>query len=161
IRGCVVLAGGASNSWCWDGATWTNISSTTPVRRFASVFFDPALGATVGWGGGASPTPAVEMGKLDGSPVIPQAPIVARVRAAMAYDARRGQLVLFGGENSAGTVYGDTWESDGRSWVLRQTGIAPSARSNAAMAYDAGRGRIVLWGGDSVDEATWEWDGDT
>src|SRR5260221_6832669 len=84
----------------------------------------------------------------------------------MAYDARRGRVVLFGGSGSQG-VLGDTWEWDGSAWAL-QRASGPSPRAEMAMAYDSARGRVVLFGGVNfsgpapVEFAdTWEWDGTT
>jgi hypothetical protein len=90
----------------------------------------------------------------------------ARAGHAMAFDARRGRAVLFGGERGA-TLLGDTWEWDGSQWT-RACGsapcatTAPPARFAAAMAYDSQRGVSVLFGGQSQTGAladTWEWDG--
>jgi hypothetical protein len=80
---------------------------------------------------------------------------------AMAFDAARGRLVVFGGYGAS--ELGDTWEWDGTSWQDKTpTGARPSARTDTSMAFDAVRGRVVLFGG--YDGAlslsdTWEWDG--
>ena len=71
----------------------------------------------------------------------------ARHSLAMAYDAARGRLVLFGGYGGSGVRLNDTWEWDGTNWSEVQAANAPPARNLHAMAYDAGRGRIVLFGG--------------
>ncbi|MDQ2985552.1 MAG: hypothetical protein M3R13_02365 [Armatimonadota bacterium] len=77
---------------------------------------------------------------------------------AMAYDSRRGVIVLFGGGAT------DTWEFDGTSW--RQVASAgPSLRYFAPMVYDQARGKTVLHGGSSgwigspLLSDTWEWNG--
>lgn len=83
-----------------------------------------------------------------------------RKRAAMAYDAKRDRVVLFGG-NSFGVDLGDTWEFDGKQnvWSLVATG-GPAPRSGHAMAYDPLRQRVVLVGGDCGGcGGTYEWDG--
>jgi hypothetical protein len=83
--------------------------------------------------------------------------------AAMAYDAARRRIVLFGGfETFMGRMLGDTWEWDGVNWVQASPRTTPSPRGEAAIVYDAARQRIVLFGGvgDSGPLAdTWEWDG--
>lgn len=85
-----------------------------------------------------------------------------RYQHAMAYDATRQRVVLFGGQDSSGQYYGDTWEWDGTSWSKRSD-IGPSPRNGAAMVYDAARNKCVLEGGGSpitgVVGDTWEWDG--
>ena len=40
-----------------------------------------------------------------------------------AYDARRGRVVLFGGEDATQTRLGDTWEWDGIHWTERTPAV--------------------------------------
>ncbi len=86
--------------------------------------------------------------------------------AAMAYDAARGRMILFGGlaqQGGIGVPLDKTWEWDGTSWMRRTPVNAPPARSGHALAYDTARQRIVLFGGTDASGAvltdTWEWDG--
>ncbi|MCG2681743.1 MAG: S8 family serine peptidase, partial [Kiritimatiellae bacterium] len=84
----------------------------------------------------------------------------ARYSTAMAYDAARGQVVLFGG-NTTG-IMNDTWVWNGSNWTQKSPATNPPARSSHAMAYDAARGQVVLFGGNSssgVLNDTWVWDG--
>ncbi|MGB3970091.1 MAG: hypothetical protein WBO45_25370 [Planctomycetota bacterium] len=80
----------------------------------------------------------------------------ARWGHAMAYDAARQRVVLFGGFGGGGT-----WEWDGTSWTQLAPAASPSGRWGHAMAYDAARQRVVLFGGGSSAQLadTWEWDG--
>ncbi len=90
---------------------------------------------------------------------------------AMAYDAHRERIVLFGGADTS-AVAGDTWEWNGAGWV-RVSVAGPEPRTFPAMTYDGRRRRIVLFGGNrvlfgkdpSADDTflgdTWEWDGRT
>ena len=85
----------------------------------------------------------------------------ARSAAAVAYDARRGVVVMFGGQGSNGAL-GDTWEWDGAAWRQRMpSGAQPSASAAAAMVYDAALERVVLFEGANGDGTVpmWEWDG--
>lgn len=79
---------------------------------------------------------------------------------ALAYDANRKRVVLFGGE-TAGDKVNDTWEWDGENWT-QMADIGPAARSETAMVYDSSRKRILLFGGisDRPLGDTWEWDGE-
>lgn len=81
---------------------------------------------------------------------------------AMAYDAVRGQVVLFGGVRNTRWL-ADTWIWDGIRWASPSPPSSPSARVGHAMAYDATRGKVVLFGGsdDSVLSDTWVWDRNT
>lgn len=100
-----------------------------------------------------------------------------RFAAAMADDAARGEVVLFGGEDYRSALLSDTWVWNGTSW--RETcgpGAAPcgpTPRAVHAMAYDGERKRVVMFGGGktlvkptdlhagSALSETWEWDGAT
>jgi Galactose oxidase, central domain len=79
---------------------------------------------------------------------------------AVAFDAARSRMVLFGGK-AAGSLFNDTWEWDGENWTQVQD-IGPTARWLHAMAYDAVRQRTVLFGGVSASSKlndTWDWNG--
>jgi len=85
-----------------------------------------------------------------------------RTLAGVAYDTRRGVLVMQGGIGGGDTLYGDTQEWDGVQWrQVSQEG--PGIRNHQAMAYDKARGVTVLFGGQDRDivlqRDTWEWDG--
>jgi hypothetical protein len=79
----------------------------------------------------------------------------------MAYDAKRGRTVLFGGGSKGGAL-GDTWTFDGTRWTELEA-PGPTPRFSPAMAYDESRDVIVLFGGrrswpdDLAD--TWTFDG--
>ena len=86
-----------------------------------------------------------------------------RAEAAMAYDRRRGRVVLFGGyvrTPDGRTRLGDTWEWDGERWE-EKVASGPPPRNGGALAFDERRGRLVLSGGPPafVTPETWEWDG--
>jgi N-acetylneuraminic acid mutarotase len=68
-------------------------------------------------------------------------------------------VVLFGGADSQGTPFGDTWTWDGSSWTDANPS-GPPARSSAAIASLGGK--AVLFGGAGASGAlddTWTWDG--
>lgn len=87
----------------------------------------------------------------------------ARTGHALAYDAARRRVVLFGGSDVTGLL-SDTWEWDGMTWTRRSTALAPPARMGHAMTYDPVKRVVVLFGGSSTARAplhadTWEWNG--
>jgi hypothetical protein len=98
------------------------------------------------------------------------AALVPPVGGVMAYDTKRGEMLLFGGSYnyySSGiyrTGYSDQlWAWNGTTWTYRAV-RGPSARTNAAMVYDSRRHVMVLFGGVSSSglmSDTWEWDGTT
>jgi hypothetical protein len=91
----------------------------------------------------------------------------ARHDAAMAFDSKRGVIVMVGGTDATGTRLNDTWEWDGTAWTARCTTApcntaVPHARTGHVLAYDARRERMVMFGGQDADGAradVWEWDG--
>jgi hypothetical protein len=84
----------------------------------------------------------------------------ARSGPAMAYDAARGQVVLFGGVGANGNL-SDTWIWDGSNWTQRSPANSPPARGGHAMAYDSLHQQVVLFGGfnNANLSDTWVWDG--
>ena len=86
-----------------------------------------------------------------------------RASHAVAYDSRRGRVVLFGGNpNQPATFFGDTWEWDGSYWTQMED-IGPAPRSGHAVAYDSSRQVTLLFGGavaGANKNDTWQWDGE-
>ena len=90
-----------------------------------------------------------------------------RYNAALAYDAARGVLVLFGGFGRGGVAGGylnDTWTYDGQTWTpvcgTDSTPVCdPPPGLGNAMAYDPVHRQIVMFGGSNGDNYTWTWDG--
>lgn len=87
-----------------------------------------------------------------------------REETMVAFDATRGELVLFGGNNGS-SLLDDTWRWNGTQWTLANLVVRPPARARAAMAFDRQRQRVVLFGGRSTGSPpsylsdTWEWNG--
>ena len=188
-RGRVVLFAGFDNSfnalsdtWEWDGTSWTDVtpsdpSDSPPARSFHALAYDSARGEVVLFGGGDSSNNTLsDTWEWDGTSwteVMPSganASPPARGDHALAYDSARGRVVLFGGVDGLdGNYLSDTWEWDGTSWTeVTPSGAnaSPSGRLDHALAYDSARGRVVLYGGlEELEEGarrlsdTWEWDG--
>ncbi len=123
IRHQTVIFGGSnpggylSDTEVFDGTTWTSLSplpSPPTPRLDDGLAFDSALGQTVLFGGaGPLNTPAYnDTWTWNGSSwmhVTPgTSPQPGRSAHAIAYDAARSQVVVFGGLNSAGGLT-DTW----------------------------------------------------
>jgi hypothetical protein len=72
----------------------------------------------------------------------------ARFGAAVAYDARRGQAVLFGGccivGGRFGSVYDDSWTWSGRGWVRRGGSLPPAETATAVTPPSAVVERLTL-----------------
>ena len=82
----------------------------------------------------------------------------ARAGHAMAYDALRQRVVLYGGSREDMTLL-DTWEWDGSNWGLIAAAGQPGA--SGEMAFDADLGRVVLFGGteEQPSDQLWQFDG--
>jgi hypothetical protein len=72
----------------------------------------------------------------------------ARQHAAMAYDAERRQVLLFGGDSEEGSgrpeLRADTWAWDGSDWTQLHPVSSPNAGPTPHMAYDATAREVVL-----------------
>ncbi len=56
---------------------------------------------------------------------------------SMAYDEKRGLVVLFGGNTKDEiTMLHDTWVYDGQDWTLKKSSYTPQSRRDAQMFYD-------------------------
>ena len=130
----------ARESRAWQGrpnrSTWT----ATAVLALAITAGD--VGAQLAWN------------------EVPPSGIRAASNAAMAFDAARGRMMLFGGGDVTGPI-AQTLQWEGTRWAQLFPASSPSAREGHDMAYDAARDRVVLFGGArSVrSDETWEWDG--
>jgi hypothetical protein len=172
LFGGVRMGGNLTDTWEWDGSTWSQRSPvTSPSPRYNhAMAYDAARQRVVLFGGFSQYSGHHNLSdtwEWDGSTWSQRSPVTspsARGEHAMAYDAARQRIVLFGGVFDDGTVSGsslsETWEWDGSAWSQRSPATSPSARSGHAMAYDAARQRIVIFGGRGPAD-TWEWDGST
>ncbi len=155
----------------YDGTGWTTIEVAGPSARQAhAMVYDGRRGKTVLFGGmarapqGQRPPSLGDTWEYDGQTWVKRevdGPS-ARHAAGIAYDSKRGLVILFGGAGENG-FQRDTWSWDGTSWKQLATG-GPEARAMGYLAYDKKRDRVVLFGGrkgwpngDLSD--TWEWDG--
>jgi len=172
----VVLFGGLdpatgafSDTWEFDGTSWTEIATPTAPPEARPMVYNAARGVVVLFGGYASgDTLLTATWEYDGATwsevATPTSPL-ARIRHAMAYDAARDVVVLFGGclPGMMGSCVdlADTWEFDGTTWAEVSTPTSPAARSAHAMAYDSARGVVVLFGGEGRGDVadTWEYEG--
>ncbi|MHB9154947.1 MAG: Kelch repeat-containing protein, partial [Endomicrobiales bacterium] len=80
------------------------------------------------------------------------APVSARENATMFFDARNGELVLFGGGDVSGDC-GDLWyyNHNDNTWKEGFPANAPLPRHDAGAAYVPGLDKAVLFGGYGVE----------
>jgi len=179
-RGKVVLFGGLdrgtwpnhstfSDTWEFDGSTWTEVTPLNPSESPSSRYcprmaYDSDRGKIVLFGGFGS-WYLGDTWEWDGTNwenVTPSVSPATRCGQDMAYDSARQRIVMFGGESSSFGALGDTWEFDGTTWTLLAPAASPSARWHHRMAYDSTRQKVLLFGGwGSAYQDTWEFDGAT
>jgi len=124
-RRSVVLFGGLglpgimSDAWEWDGSLWAirPIGTAPPPRANHGLTYDGARRRIVVFSGstGQPPGPPSDTWELDGTGFVwtqrvPGTSPPARAGHALAYDSRRGRVVLFGGNDPAAQLLSDTWE---------------------------------------------------
>lgn len=159
-------------TWEFDGAAWTRATTAAPPARQSHVMvFDERRGRTLIFGGmgsaprGQRPPTLGDTWEFDGASWIERRVTGpgARSGAGVAYDSKRGLVILFGGVGEG--FFGDTWSWDGSVWK-RLSDTGPEPRGMGYLAYDRQRDRVVLFGGrkgwpDGDLNDTWEWDGAT
>lgn len=158
------------------GAHWstTPTPSDPPLRRenpgTADSSFMYVFGGRSGGSGGVSMNDlwrfdgaAWTQMTADGAPGSPP----ARDQAGVTWDFGRGRLVVFGGGDDTGAVFGDTWEWDPgtNTWANVTPAISPTARRFCAITFDPSNGKILLFGGLDASGThlndTWTFDGTT
>jgi N-acetylneuraminic acid mutarotase len=159
-RNRVVLFGGERaaletfrDTWQWDGLEWTQQEDVGPsARRLLAMVYDGFRQRVVLFGGAdADGVGLDDTWEWDGAIWTQVSNYGADPFLGAAMVFKGDKVALYGGLDnflaSAGpTVFGNTWEWDGKHWTKRQD-IGPGPRWRHAMAYDSTRGRIVLFGG--------------
>jgi formylglycine-generating enzyme required for sulfatase activity len=162
-----------NDTWEWDGTVWSQRSpaASPPARAGHAMAYDSWRQRTVVFGGAPNisnpPSPLGDLWEWDGAnwtQSLVTGP-TARIRPSMSFDAYRGEMVLFGGDDGA-AVLDETWIYNASGWHLRNPAIKPGPRYYAAMAYDELSGETVLCGGATHNNIvtrndTWAWDGNS
>ena len=177
----IVLFGGTGNTalldkrddtWEWDGRAWHRMADTSAgTRDHHGMVYDAGRRRTVLYGGvtsenlpDGSRAPAKDTWEWDGKKWtrIAAQGAMPPGGGAMAYDAKRKQVVLFGG------MYGrarssETWAWDGKVW-RKLADAGPAGRNGHAMVFDPRAGVVLLMGGTpggGVQFADfWQWNGE-
>jgi hypothetical protein len=173
---CTLLFGGtfegASGSrvmddvWKWDGARWTKLTSTCPLKDPEGVY-DPDLRRILVYGELASAVDGdarhFELWELkrgawkklsDSGPELEDP-------APVAYDTRRKQLIISLARDSVMSIW--EWAGTNNKWTTTTLTNAPSARRRHTFAYHPKLKATILHGGltasrSSLDDM-WSWDG--
>ncbi|BDG07393.1 Kelch repeat-containing protein [Anaeromyxobacter paludicola] len=154
LFGCEPGQPAQCGTWEWDGSGFTHVTSAhqPPARLGHALAFDPSRGRTVLFGGAdpSSGAPLDDTWSWDGADwtelLSAQRP-PARATAALAFDGRAGQLVLFGGTPDGQAGLADTWTLGESGWSQADAAAPPPACAAPALAFDALRGVLVLHDG--------------
>ena len=165
------VSGAGSSTFEFDGNTWIHRGdSTTLASDGAALAFDQDEQRAILFGGLDPLTFSTsnDTSAWDGGAWTKLAPAHApspRLDAAMAFDAKHRQMLLFGGMDSAGTALSETWVWHGGDWTRSSPTHVPAPRQQFGLAYDPIREQVVLFGGAAGSTGppygdTWIWTGD-
>jgi hypothetical protein len=173
LIGAVVLFGGANmgggtnctryllaDTWEYSASGWHRVltNATPPARDYSTATYDANLGGVLLFGGEGCRGPWFNdtwlfkggnwtnlTANITGHHSPPEVE-----QAAMAFDAKDGYDVLYGGWSAAGPGT-TTWTFTNNSWAIQKCIVRhcnpPPFRADAAMSYDPVAGKIVLFGG--------------
>jgi serine/threonine protein kinase len=155
------------DTWEWDGNAWKQVANLDQPRAWHCAAYDSARRSHYVFGGIHGNTALAGLWEWDGESWaqldagLPGP--AARYRSALAYDARREVLVLFGGVTWSREKINvnETWEWDGQRWrdcTPRGPGSSPGPTRSPELAFDGTN--VLLWGG-ANDPRLWTWDGDS
>jgi hypothetical protein len=164
-----VAQSGSCNNCC---GTWGQKSNTGPSPRdLHAMAYARACNRVVLFGGryqGGIPPAIVgdETWEWNGNTMtwtqfFPATRPAGRNLHAMAYDAARNEVVLFGGYNVNFGGLNDTWvySCNTHTWTQKTPATSPAIRHGHSMAYDPNLQVVVMYGGGSNKEDTWTWNG--
>jgi len=169
--GGVPFSGSAfSDTWEWNGSAWTAgaLIGPNPGTLFnARMAYDRVSKKIVLFGGtgiagstsNSSKTWEYDTATKRWTFKTSFGPL-RRSAHAMAFDPKRGSIILYGGIGDS-AVFGDTWEWKGGVWS-QLTVAGPPNRGYHQMTLDSSTNTIVLFGGDNFGALrgdTWEWNG--
>jgi hypothetical protein len=172
-----------NDTWTWDGRMWNEQApSLSPDFGFdaANMVWDDAnrvlllFGAIRDQASNQVVSATWQWNGTDWHHVLASTSPPHRFGAAMAFEAERSSVVLFGGfDVSPDRHFNDTWTWDGTTWAERFPAHIPAntptnnglpgafagALSASAMAYDPAHKVVVLVTTDMGVIKTWTWDG--
>ena len=184
-RGRGIVAGGSrkttdgatrrvvEDSWEGDRSGWRRIGDI--AARDHQSLVDDGTGRVLMFGGisaersGPWPTDTWELRNGAWTRIATEGP-PGRGRAALVYDSKRRQFVLFGGAsappgpNQPQTFFNDTWILDGERWRKVAEG-GPPGRYAHVMVFDERAGVVLLYSGAAAHRNAplsdmWRWDGE-
>lgn len=155
--GGVLLFGGVSDDeanrfprslWRWDGMQWSCVNADGPPGRMdAFMDYDSGRKRLVLFGGrsesGGDVSMLIDTWEWDGETwtLVDAAGPGPRIHGAIAYDARRGAIVVHGGAGEE-SLRDDTWQWDGAAWRGVPLALPFAGNGNSLIPTD--RGMLML-----------------
>lgn len=124
MHGGLVAGAYGRDTWTYDGNDWTQLApnAAMALHGYFAMAYDPSRNVTVLYGGentlAGNTVVLGETWEFNGTTWTMRTPAATpgrRTKAAMAYDAGRKQMVLFGGNNGTNLLK-DAWTWDGTNW---------------------------------------------
>ena len=168
--------GGLSDTWSWNGTTWTKLfPPTNPGGSDSdSMAYDPATGTVLLFNGGCCNPGLGQTWSWNGTtwtrPSPPTSPPLSG-GSSMAYDQATATVLLLLGDDYG---FDQTWSWNGTTWTKLSPPTSPPVSGGWSMAYDPATATVLLFGGISSDRTstramspvvalgeTWSWNGTT
>lgn len=151
-----------TDTWEWNGATWTQIAVNGPPHRIgAPLVWDPIRQKLVLFGGmNNANIPVNDMWEYDGTAWTQVAQLgdpthgipLGRNLHCFAFDRSRGVFVMHGGQHTESVLQprGDTWEFAGTQWTYERAEpengrLGLRSAAHAACAYDEEHDALLLF----------------
>jgi hypothetical protein len=141
-----------ADTWTWDGRKWSlAMNDMAPPARMSGAFiFDPVRHVSVLFGGahGWFSDYLNDTWTFDGSRWLQKSPATMpspRGFSVLAFDTKRGVVVLFGGFNSNGGL-NDSWTWDGTNWTQVVAASNPVPLFPLGLAYNQSSDSLSLVG---------------
>jgi len=180
VHQVVLLYGGSpggefdTDTWEWNGQTWTQLASGQPITPTsvtvsppglvdAAAGFDPVSQRILLFGESAGIAETWSWEGASWHELSPSRSPDARASTSLALDPTTGQLLLFGGYRviEQPSAANDTWTWNGSNWNQLSPVTSPPGRSRATLGTWAAGRKVILRGGvvgPGVGDA-WAWDG--
>jgi hypothetical protein len=159
LKVMTVFGGNNRTLWDYSGADATFTNRSTPVngpiqRNSPAIAFDTKQGKLMLFGGYSSLDSLYKQDTWEwsGSSAVwtnrtnANTKPEARYQAAMVYDSKRDQLLLWGGSGTGVTNDMWSWSSTTKNWTaLTVSGVRPNVTYGHQMFYDPARDKVVVW----------------
>ncbi len=161
----------SNETWAWDGATWTLLSTAGPTRGNGHLVYRPATNDMVYFGGvDAANTKTADTFIYDVATNAWSQTITATLPTSHAatggpglvgtagyFDPVTGKTIIQGGAGNGGAPSNLTWEFDGLDWTDVTPATSPGVRNADGIWIGAtNRGYTLLGSTGSANDETWE-----